>query len=92
MTDAGRRLLERGELVNPDLIYPGIAVRMIATATVREGIAAVEREAERRGREQGALAVARAFDEDAFLCDFGGRRSVNLPNLDQVVDLGEAPR
>jgi hypothetical protein len=32
-----------------------------------------------------ALAVARHFDEDAFLCEFAGVVSANLPSLDLVI-------
>jgi len=41
---------------------------------------------------EAVLEVAKLADDGAFLCDFGGRLSVNLPNLERVVLLAREYR
>lgn len=76
-TDAGRALLDVLHAADRGPLADTLA------ADWEGGIAAIEVDA--------ALIVARHFDEEAFACDFGGVVSINLPNLELVIQL-EAPR
>ena len=63
-TEAGKALLERGEMVHPELVHPGIGVRMVAVSTVREAVLAIETEAAKLERERLRDAVGAAIERN----------------------------
>lgn len=80
-TQAGRDLLSLAHSFEWNDDWPGAGERRLVAA-----ILAIEAEAATLD-EEAVLEVAKLADDDAFLCDFGGRLSVNLPNLERVVPI-----